>query len=106
MADDKCPLYSGEERREVSHIEQQLDKIIDQITHLSGAFPMVDGKVDVDGHRRYHEAKIKAAEAEAKFWVDVRQEAIKKGIWFTIMITIGLVIVGLQVKLLAWLGVK
>lgn len=91
---------------DVSHVEQQLDKIIEQIDHLSGAFPMIDGKVDVDGHRRYHESKIKAAEAEAKFWTEVRQESIKKGIWFTMVVVVGLIVVGIQIKLMGWLGIE
>lgn len=96
----ECP------QADISHIEHQLDKIISQIDHLSGAFPIIDGKVDVDGHRRYHEAKIRAAESEAKFWTDVRQEAIKKGIWFSMVLVLGLLIVGVQVKLMGWLGIN
>lgn len=95
--EDQCP------KLDVAHVEQQLDKIISQIDHLSGAFPVVDGKVDVDGHRRYHEAKIKAAEAEAKFWSGMREEAIRKGIWFTLLVIAGLIVVGLQVKITTWL---
>lgn len=98
------PWDGKTERRELSMIEHQLDKIINQISHLQGAFPVVDGEVDVTGHRKYHEAKIKAAEAEAAFWTGVRQEAIRKGIWFTMLLVIGLILIGIQVKLAAWLG--
>lgn len=98
------PNYTGPERREFSHIEQQLEKIISQISHLHTAFPIVDGEVDVSGHRRYHEAKIKAAESEAKFWQGIREEAIRKGIWFTMILVLGLIVVGIQVKLAAWIA--
>jgi len=98
------PDYSGPERRQFSHIEQQLDTIIKQVSHLNTAFPIVDGEVDVSGHRRYHEAKIKAAESEAKFWQGIREEAIRKGIWFSMVLILGLIIVGVQVKLAAWIA--
>ena len=40
---------------------------------VKNGFP--DG--DPDGHRRYHEAEIKAAEERAKFWAQMRIEGAK-----------------------------
>jgi hypothetical protein len=54
--------------------QEFLDKAV---THaLSAAFP--DG--DADGHRRHHEAVIKASEARAEFWTTMAKEVAKYGL--------------------------
>jgi hypothetical protein len=65
-----------------------------------GAFPHTDDNTpDFGGHRSYHESLIKAARAEEAFWIDLRRDLIKRGVVWGITIAIGLMAIGLQVKL-------
>ena len=87
------------ERRNYTHIERQLQEIIDRIDSLSSAFPVVDGKADFDGHRRTHEAAIKAANAEEDFWREMKLDIAKKGMWGLLTLLVGLIMAGVAVKL-------
>lgn len=81
-------------------IEHKLDLILLEIKHMRGAFPKgEDGEVDYDGHRKYHESLIRAAEAQEAFWTDLKKEIIKKGILGALVISLGLVWLGFQAKL-------
>ena len=81
-------------------IEHKLDLILVEIKHMRDAFPKNDdGEVDYDGHRKYHESLIRAAEAQEAFWNDLKQEIIKKGILGALIIALGLLLVGAQAKL-------
>lgn len=90
------------ERRETSEeigIERKLDLILDQVKKFEGAFAKnEDGSIDFDGHRRYHEAMIRAAEEQEKFWHDLKVEIMKKGIIAAIVILLGLLWIGAQTK--------
>lgn len=80
-------------------IERKLDLILDQLTKLEGAFARnEDGTVDIDGHRRYHEAMIEAAKEQAQFWRELKLDIAKKGAWGLLIIVLGLVVVGFQSK--------
>lgn len=77
---------------------KKIDKAINLYAHaerkikeVNDAFP--DG---VDKHREYHEAVIKAKKAEESFYVDLKKEVIKKGLFGVIVILSGLI----------WLGVE
>lgn len=91
--------YDGPDRRSNTHIEDQLKQIIDKMERLCGAFPVVDGKADLDGHRRAHEAQIRAARAEEDFWKEMKLDLAKKGAWGLLIILLGLVMGGLSLKL-------
>lgn len=97
-------IYTGEERRrltfaEAHKIEDRLDEILGELKKMHGAFPRTDdGETDFDGHRRYHESMIKAAEAQTKFWEELRLDIAKKGVWALLTILVGLTITGLAVK--------
>ena len=81
-------------------IERKLDLILAKLQKMEGAFVRNDdGSVDFDGHRRYHEALIKAAEEQSKFWSELRLDVAKKGVWALLVIVCGLIVVGLQIKL-------
>ena len=81
-------------------IEHKLDLILVEMRHMRGAFPKdEDGEVDYDGHRKYHESLIKAAEAQEAFWTDLKKEIIKKGVLGALVIAIGLLWLGAQAKL-------
>ena len=81
-------------------IERKLDLILDEVKHMRAAFPKDEqGEVDYDGHRKYHEHLIKAAEAQEAFWTDLKKEIIKKGVLGALVIAIGLLWLGAQAKL-------
>lgn len=82
------------------HLDRRFDEILTELRHINNAFPRGhDGEVDHDGHRRYHESLIKASEAQEQFWQDLRMDVIKKGVWAAFIIVLGLIVVGVQVKL-------
>lgn len=81
-------------------IEKKLDLILVEVKHMRSAFPKDDdGDVDYEGHRKYHESLIRAAEAQAEFWNDLKREVAKKGILAAIVIVLGLLWLGAQTKL-------
>ena len=81
-------------------IEKKLDLILAEVKHMRSAFPKdEDGNVDYEGHRKYHESLIRAAEAQAEFWNDLKREVAKKGILAAIVIVLGLLWLGAQTKL-------
>lgn len=91
---------SRQETPEELSIEHKLDLILDEVKHMRAAFPKdEDGNVDYDGHRKYHESLIRAAEAQEAFWNDLKKEVIKKGIIGAMIIALGLVWLGFQAKL-------
>lgn len=94
-----------EERRDYSAISQDIKQFVHDelaaheerekawIKGILDAFP----NQDVDGHREYHENKIKAAKAEEEFWKVAKSEVIKHGIagligvlkWVGILLAVG-----------------
>jgi hypothetical protein len=81
-------------------IERKLDLILAEIRKLEGAFPRnEDGSADLEGHKRFHDTKIKAAEAEMRFWQELKLDLAKKGAWGVMVVVVGLVILGLGAKL-------
>ena len=83
-----------------AHIDKRFDEIMAELRKINGAFPRdADGEVDHEGHRKYHESLIRAAEAQEQFWRDIRMDVAKKGVWAAIIILLGLLVVGIQIKL-------
>jgi hypothetical protein len=74
-------------------------RLEDRLVQISKAFPVVGGETDFDGHRKAHEAMIRAAEAEENFWNGLKDEIIKKGILGLIIICLGLMFTGALIKL-------
>lgn len=83
--DEALALHAKSEREEIQ-------KMIDEVMK---AFP--DG---TENHRRAHEKMIKAAEAEERFWTDLKADIAKKSIWGILQILTILVVAGLSAKLL------
>ena len=80
-------------------IEKKLDLILVELRKIEGGFVRnEDGTVDFDGHRRYHEAMIRAAEEQSKFWQELRLDIAKKGVWALLIIVLGLLVIGVQTK--------
>ena len=70
-----------------------------QLQMMNSAFAQnPDGSIDFDGHRRYHESMIRAANAQERFWLELKLDIAKKGLWGLLVIVVGLVIVGVQAK--------
>jgi hypothetical protein len=83
-----------------AHIDRRFDEVLIELRKINGAFARnSDGSVDFDGHRKYHESMIAAAEAQTQFWNELKLEIAKKGIWGLLVIVCGLVLVGLSAKL-------
>jgi len=81
-------------------IDHKLDLILAEMHNMKSGFPKSeDGSVDYDGHRKYHEQLIKAAEAQTEFWRELRLDIAKKGAWSLLVIVLGLVSIGLLAKL-------
>jgi hypothetical protein len=70
-----------------------------ELRQMNGAFAKnPDGTVDYDGHRKYHESMIEAAEAQTQFWRELRLDIAKKGVWGLLIIVVGLIMVGISAK--------
>lgn len=92
-------LRTDRTERTLSHIEDQLDQALADLKVIKGAFPEDEfGNVDTLGHRRYHEEMIAAAKAQTRFWQDLRNELVKKGLLWAIIIALGLMGTGLMMK--------
>ena len=88
------------ETQQEHSIDQKLDLILAEMHNMRGAFPKnEDGEVDYDGHKKYHESLIRAAEAQEEFWRDLKKEVAKKGIIAALVIICGLLWLGAQAKL-------
>lgn len=80
-------------------IDDRLEEILDEVKKIHGAFPRTDdGETDFDGHRNYHEAMIKAANAQEEFWRELKLDVVKKGVWGLLIILVGLVLTGAAAK--------
>ena len=74
-------------------LEAKVDLVLSQLAYINRAFP--DG---VDSHRKAHEAMMKAAVAEERFWTELKLDIAKKGILTLLVTLFGLAAVGLSVK--------
>ena len=80
-------------------LNSQLDQILIEMRKINTAFPLDgEGRVDHVGHRKYHESLIRSAEAQEKFWVELRLDIAKKGTWTIMVVVIGIFVVGLAAK--------
>lgn len=87
-------------RDEARQIDDRLDEILSEVRKIHNAFPRTDGgDADFEGHRRYHEAMIRAANAQEKFWKELKLDVAKKGVWGLLVIVVGLAVLGLAAKL-------
>lgn len=87
---NKCKGDIATELHEMNHL----------LKEITGAFVLdPQGKPDVIGHRNAHAAMIEAAKAERDFWMDMKRDLAKKGLMGIFVIVMGLIIVGIQVKL-------
>lgn len=78
-------------------VEEKLDVALELLDDLSSAFP--DGP---SSHRAVHEAWLKAKNAEAEFWLELKLDIAKKGVWGIITIMVGLLVIGFATKTGVW----
>jgi len=83
-----------------AHIDRRFDEVMTELKKINGAFAIGDdGNTDFDGHRRYHQEKLRAAKAEAEFWSQLKLEIAKKGLWSLLVIGFGLMAIGMATHL-------
>ena len=81
-------------------IATELHQMNETLTQFSKGFPIDnEGEPDFTGHRRFHDGIIRAAEAQERFWNEMRLDIAKKGAWGLLIIIIGLLIFAIQAKL-------
>lgn len=96
MADQEVHLAPSDN----AHIDRRFDEVMQELKKIGTAFiTNEDGSTDFEGHRRFHEEKLRAAKAEAEFWRELKLEIAKKGLWSLLVIICGLVVVGTSAKL-------
>jgi hypothetical protein len=84
----------------IADLCEKIDAMMKEMKNISNAFIRnVDGSIDYDGHRKYHDAIVQAANAQEKFWVELKLDLAKKGLWFVLLVIIGFVVLGIQTKL-------
>lgn len=81
------------EKTAAHSLEAKVDLVLSQLVYINRAFP--DG---VDSHRKAHEAMMKAAIAEERFWTELKLDIAKKGVMTLLITLFGLAAVGLSVK--------
>jgi hypothetical protein len=86
-------------------LSKKLDALIEAQQKMNEAFPHHDdGTPDFAGHRDYHEELIQAARAKTRFYSELRIDLAKKGVLFVLAVLLGLIVVGAQIKLKAFIG--
>ena len=78
-------------------LEEKLDIALAMLDDLASAFP--DGPAN---HRTAHEAWIKAKHAEAEFWMQLKLDIAKKGVWGILVVILGLIAVGFSTRTGVW----
>lgn len=75
------------EEREKRNLEAALDEL------KKDAFP--DGPAN---HKNAHQAMINAAQAQERFWNELKLDIAKKGTWGLLITVVGLLMLGIAVK--------
>ena len=67
---------------------------MDRWDKVMSAFP----NEDPFKHRMYHESVMRAAEAQERFWNELRLDVAKKSAWGVMLLLLGLMLAGLALK--------
>ena len=84
------------QRTEVMIRIQELSDKIDDAIHLKQAFPHIEGKPDVHGHRVFHDGLIEDSVKSDKLWDKVKEEVVSKAVSACVIAFV--VILGLGLK--------
>lgn len=74
-------------------VSRKLDEVLVKLNEIERAFP--DGP---EAHRASHEAMIRAANAEERFWMELKLDVAKKGAWGLLLIIVGLLVIATSAK--------
>lgn len=87
-SDEHLTEFYRQFRQHAAKLELHMDREEAQLSKLLGAFP----NRDPTEHRKYHESLLEAADAQRKFWLDLRLDIAKRSIWA--VLTIAVVLIG------------
>lgn len=93
-SDKELEVFHQEFREHVGRFERHIQEEATLMSNFLKAYP----NEDPVAHRQYHEAVMRAAEEQEKFWRELRIDVAKKSIWGLITILVGLVLAGVAVK--------
>lgn len=80
---------------QITTLTKQVQELIDEVRSFHAAFPRTeDGNIDTEGHRRYHQNLIAAANEQALFWKQLQRDVAKKGAIGLIFIVLALSFIG------------
>ena len=98
MSDDNAPVTKGDLKRAfIDHEAVEKANQEEQLATFMAGFP----NGDPVPHREYHEAKIRAAKAEERFWSMAQEKVVEKGIegiFGALKIVVILALTGLAMK--------
>lgn len=94
-SDKELESFHQEFREHVERFERHMQDEAALMSSFLKAYP----NDDPVAHRQYHEAVMRAAEEQEKFWRELRIDIAKKSIWGIITLLVGLVLAGAAVKL-------
>lgn len=80
----------------IDELEGMLREHMDEVAKFR-KMALPDG--DPVAHRMAHEAMMRAAQAQEKFWNELKLDVAKKGVIGILVILVGLIVIGLYVKL-------
>ena len=87
-SDDKLEQFYNEFKAHAEAEDQQISRFIKAFSND-----------DPIAHRQYHDAVIRAAEAQEKFWNELRLDVAKKSLWGVITLIVGLILAGGAMKM-------
>lgn len=85
--------------KKLDEVEFKVHILGNEVEILKRAFP--DGP---ENHRRAHEDMIAASLADKVFMRELKLDAAKKGLWLLILVSAGVFLIGLQIKIKQFLG--
>ncbi len=89
-----------EQRAETNTKLDVLSKKIDEALSLKEAFPHIDGKPDIQGHRYDHTIRIESSKSSRRFWSKFKEELASKAA----MVVIGFVVLIFGLGFHDWLS--
>ena len=93
-SDSKLEIFYQEFREYTERFERHTAEEVQMVSSFLKAFP----NEDPVKHRLYHEAVMRAAEEQEKFWRELRLDIAKKSMWGLVMLILGFIGVGALAK--------
>ena len=83
--DDETSLLHKGHAEILNNHNKRLARLEEAHKDILSAFPIVDGKTDLDNHRIHHEDLITKAAKRTKLWDDIKKQILTSGLWVTII---------------------